>query len=1040
MLDQRAKDFFARVLPWPEEDNGRYSGWCNIHWTLITPDGTKIWAGKPFATPTKMFGFIDWLVQQKNTRDIYMCLSTQRECTVKDGKQKAVRRAENALALKSIWLDLDVRTPGTPKDKIEYDTVEAAVAALGQFVARYKIPGPSAIVGSGGGLHVYWINKTPLPPGVWAGYAASLRAAADEAGLYYDGGCTIDSARILRVPGTSNWKTELPRATKVLGLGADVDLATVCAALPAGGPITAPVTHGGTLGRMDPIWNTGEPLDFLQAGCERELPPLDVKSILTGCAFLRDAVLSGGKSYANPLWHLTTLCATFLPDGRKYAHGFAAGHTSYRAAETDALFDRKVRERDERGIGWPGCAAIAASGSTRCKSCPHFGRGKSPLNLGLQIYQPASNGTGSTPANAAAQAASGSSLELPAGYAVNTTGHICKLEEVKSKEEDQPPDIIYIKLFQNLFTNPWLQRSPLALNFTTTLDLGRTGGVCLTQSSMAAPHDLSTSIFEQGVLPDPEGEKYVRKFFMSWLGKLQAAKSGIESRPFGWIYGDHGREGFAFGGMSFRRGGSKTTSGFITDRMRENYTPKGSMAPWIEATKLITDRKRPDLDCLLVSGFASPLIAIPAQHAVLLSVFGATGNGKSTAITLGLSVWGNPKRERHVKDSSPKSVIAKLGELNNLPSYWDEMSIDKQKNVYDVFTTVSEGVEGTKLKSDRSFAKQGDWQTMMVLTSNSSFLDCVVLKAKDTSAGLYRVFEYRVAEPTHEPGLISEADASRIMQKLEQNYGQVGLAYAELLGRDPASADKFVMACVNDIRDAVKPRKEERYWPAAAGCLLAGGHYAKTFGVDIDIDALRKFIIRTYLANRDRVAREGLEGGTVNRTEDILAGFLKAYRDETLWTDFYSKGRGKHVVNWLDGPPRGPSSRKTSINVHWAVKERKLRISRATFFEWLSKDSESVSSYVVSGLIDHLGARYDRVTLGAGTSAAGTNEFVIEVSVPPGHALEEAMLAYPSREIDTGGVVSAATDKPVIPTPRSGSIIEAAVKQAQEDLARSRKP
>lgn len=611
---------------------------------------------------------------------------------------------------------------------------------------------------------------------------------------------------------------------------------------------------------------------------------------------------------------------------------------------------------------------------------------------------------------------------------------------MKSKEEGQPPDTIYIRLFQNLFTNPWLQRSPLALNFTTTLDLGRTGGVCLTQSSMAAPHDLSTSIFEQGVLPDPEGEKYVRKFFMSWLGKLQAAKSGIESRPFGWIYGDHGREGFAFGGMSFRRGGSKTTSGFITDRMRENYTPKGSMAPWIEATKLITDRKRSDLDCLLVSGFASPLIAIPAQHAVLLSVFGATGNGKSTAITLGLSIWGNPKRERHVKDSSPKSVIAKLGELNNLPSYWDEMSIDKQKNVYDVFTTVSEGVEGTKLKSDRSFAKQGDWQTMMVLTSNSSFLDCVVLKAKDTSAGLYRVFEYRVAEPTNEPGLISEADASRIMQKLEQNYGQVGLAYAELLGRDPAAVDKFVMTCVNDIRDAVKPRKEERYWPAAAGCLLAGGHYARAFGVDIDIDALRKFIIRTYLANRDRVAREGLEGGTVNRTEDILAGFLKAYRDETLWTDYYSKGRGKHVVNWLDGPPRGPSSRKTSINVHWAVKERKLRISRATFFEWLSKDSESVSSYVVSGLIDHLGARYDRVTLGAGTSAAGTNEFVIEVSVPPGHALEEAMMAYPSREIDTGGVVSADTDKPVIPTPRPGNIIEAAVKQAQEDLARSRKP
>ena len=606
----------------------------------------------------------------------------------------------------------------------------------------------------------------------------------------------------------------------------------------------------------------------------------------------------------------------------------------------------------------------------------------------------------------------------------------------KHEDEDEPPEDIYIRLFQNLFTNPWLQRSPLALNFTTTLDLGRTGGVCLTQSSMAAPHDLSTSIFEQGVLPDPEGEKYVRKFFMSWLGKLQAAKSGIESRPFGWIYNGDTRVGFSFGGMAFRKDQSKTTSGFITDRMRENYSPKGALGPWLAATKLITDRKRPDLDCLLVSGFAAPLIAIPAQHAVLLSVYGKTGNGKSTTISTALAIWGNPKRERHVKDSSPKSVISKLGELNNLPSYWDEMSIDKQKNVYDVFTTVSEGVEGTKLKSDRTFAKQGDWQTMMVLTSNSSFLDCVVLKAKDTSAGLYRVFEYRVAEPLHEPGIVSEADASRIMQKLEHNYGQVGLAYAELLGRDPDAVDKFVMYCVNDIRAAVNAHKEERYWPAAAGCLLAAGHYAKTLGVDIDIDELRKFLIKTYLQNRHRVAHEGLEGGTVNRTEDILGGFLKAYRDETLWTDYYSKGRGKALaVNWLDGPPRGPSSRKTAINVHWAVKERKLRISRSTFFEWLSRDTESVSSYVVSGLIDHLGAKYDRVTLGAGTSAAGTNEFVIEVNVPPGHALEEAMFAYPSREIDVGGTPAAE-----IPTPRPGSIIEAAIKQAQEDLARARKP
>jgi hypothetical protein len=1045
MLDDKAKEFFRRVLPWPVEDQGRYVGYCNVHWTFKSNNSKKqrLWAGRPFQTKEKLFSFIDWLTDLKDEHDIYFCTSAQKECLIENGKQKAVRSGPNALAMKAIWLDLDVKTPGVAKTKPEYETIESALAALAAFVKSSGLPAPSALAGSGGGVHAYWISDKSLSPEAWARYAHGLRALADKQGLYCDGGCTIDSARILRVPNTFNWKTDPPRPTKILGLGRDIDFSTMDTVLPVvlSGGITAAVTSekrthfaDGLPDRMDPAFDIGVPVASLSVGCEREFPPLDVKPILEGCAFLRDAILTGGRAYANPLWHLTTLCATFLPDGDKFAHGFARGHPTYSKDETDALFARKLRERDERGIGWPGCAAIASNGCTKCGTCQHFGRGKSPLNLGFGGSAPAAIQVQPAPGTPAGGSGA-SNLDLPAGYTQDEHGYICALKEVKG-EEGAAPDTVYIRLFQNHFTHPWVQRSPmLALNFTTTLDLGRTSAVCVSQSSMATVHDLNSTLYDQGVLPDPPGEPYVRKFFMSWLGKLKDAKAAIESRPFGWIYGDKGREGFAFGGMSFRANGSTTTSGFVTPRMKENYTPMGSAAVWLEATKLITDRKRSDLNCLLASGFAAPLIAIPAQHAVLFSVFGLTGNGKSTAVQLALSVWGHPKKEKHVKDSSPKSVISKLGELNNLPSYWDEMSIDKQKNVYEVFTTASEGVEGTKLKSDRSFAKQGDWQTMLILTSNSSFLDCVVLKTKDTSAGMYRVFEYKVAEPRHEPGLVSETDATRVMQKLEQNYGQIGLQYARMLGHDPAAADAFVMKHVNDIRAVVQPRKEERYWPAAAGTLLAGGHYAKYFGVDIDLDALRQFIIDTYMANRARVTREALEGGTSDATEDVLAGFLKAYKDETLWTNIFSLGRGKGVVNRLHGPPR--SGRLIPINVHYATEERKLRISRKTFFSFLAKD-ESLSSYVVSGLTDHFGATYIRGTLGAGTLDAGTNEYLIEMKVPPGSALEEEMLAYSARDIDTGGkVASSGSEEPVILPPPEGSIIEQALKRGAADLGKA---
>ncbi len=1052
MLDNLAKEFFRRVLPWPQEDQGRYVGWCNVHWTFkVAGKKEPLWTGKPFQTHEKFCGFIDWLSAQKDPHDIYFCTSLQAKTyqDSKTGKVRAAKHANDALALKAIWLDVDVKTPGKHKDKLEYETLKDALAAVRAFLQQFNLPPPSAVVGSGGGAQVYWINKTPLSPSEWQRYSQSLRAAADKAGLYCDGGCTIDSARVLRVPGTFNWKTGSPRPTKVLGVGKEVDFAELGALLPA---ITAAVTPPQSAGgiKMDPAFDTGEPIESLSIGCEHELPPLDIKPILSGCAFLREALLTGGKAYANPLWHLTTLCATFLPDGEKFAHGFAKGHATYSKAETDALFARKIRDRDERGIGWPGCAAIHANGSQRCAKCPHFGRGKSPLNLGVQSSAPSTSSTGQTATTAgtgAAGSGKANQLELPPGYAVDEHGYICVLKEVKadkSEEKDGPPETIYIRIFQNKFSNAWVGRTPeLTVNFTTTLDLGRTGPVAVSQSSMATVHDLLATLYGQGVLPEPTGEQYVKGFFMSWLGKLQDAKAAIESRPFGWIYGDKGREGFSFGGWSFRNNGTKTTSGFVTSRMRENYTPRGSAATWIDATRMITDRKRADLNCLMVSGFAAPLVAIPAQKAVLLSVYGLTGKGKTTAVQLALSIWGHPLKEKLVKDSSPKSVIARLGELNNLPSYWDEMSVDKQKSVYEVLTTASEGVEGTKLKSDRSFAKQGDWQTMLVITSNGSFNDHVVLKSKDTSAGLYRVFEYKILEPKERTGLISDTDATRIMQNLEQNYGQIGLQYAEMLGRDPAAVDAFVMKCVNDIRAAVQPREEERYWTAGAGALLAAGHYAKHFGVDIDIDELRKFIIEVYLLNRARVAREGLEGGTVASTEDILASFLKAYIGETLWTDIFSKGRGKPIlVNWLDGPPRGTNYRKTPINVHYAVEEREVHFSRKVFFNFLAKDN-GMSSYIVSGLADHFKATYDRLTLGAGTIASGSNEFVVKIKIPPGSALEESMYAYRNRAIDTGGMHMPSQEdtviQPGIIPSKEVSIIEQAMKQAKADLDRARK-
>src|SRR5262249_34997883 len=113
-----------------------------------------------------------------------------------------------------------------------------------------------------------------------------------------------------------------------------------------------------------------------------------LEDVAYGCAFVRDALATGGKSYSNPLWNLTTLISTFTEGGRADAHRMGNQHASYTQETTDALFDRKEREKAEKGLGWPSGRNISASGCIACQTCPHFAAGKSPLHLAGRALPP----------------------------------------------------------------------------------------------------------------------------------------------------------------------------------------------------------------------------------------------------------------------------------------------------------------------------------------------------------------------------------------------------------------------------------------------------------------------------------------------------------------------------------------------------------------------------------------------------------------------------------------------------------------------------
>lgn len=208
-----------RVVPWPAEHE---PGWINLHWRIPNPhDAAKpdLWAGKPARSVKEFMSLLDWVMKRKNTKDVYFCLSLQGK-TAKNtkGNTVAARLAEDALLLKSLWIDLDVKGPADKPTKKGYMSVGEALDALSKFCEQTKTAKPDALVGSGGGVHCYWINPTPLTRPEWQHYADGLKVAAINFGLQCDIGCTVDAARVLRVPGTFNHKTLPLRPVKILGM------------------------------------------------------------------------------------------------------------------------------------------------------------------------------------------------------------------------------------------------------------------------------------------------------------------------------------------------------------------------------------------------------------------------------------------------------------------------------------------------------------------------------------------------------------------------------------------------------------------------------------------------------------------------------------------------------------------------------------------------------------------------------------------------------------------------------------------------------
>lgn len=142
--------------------------------------------------------------------DMYVSVATHSEVS-----QSGRGSLKTAATIPGFWADIDIGTEGHKPASLPNPENEDQALSIVE-----GLPAPSAVIHSGGGLQLWWLFDEPW---VFDDHTEAQRAA-DEwnrlliergEGLGYHVDVVGDLPRILRVPGTFNYKSEDPREVKL---------------------------------------------------------------------------------------------------------------------------------------------------------------------------------------------------------------------------------------------------------------------------------------------------------------------------------------------------------------------------------------------------------------------------------------------------------------------------------------------------------------------------------------------------------------------------------------------------------------------------------------------------------------------------------------------------------------------------------------------------------------------------------------------------------------------------------------------------------
>lgn len=791
------------------------------------------------------------------------------------------RTQDNVDALKSFYIDIDCGE-GKP-----YASQTEAISALGKFCRTHTLPKPT-LVDSGRGVHAYWTFTDAVPVDDWKPVAARLKAACLANGLGIDPVVPTDTARILRVPGTKNFKGEAGPLDVELIFSSESttfdELKTILESISLPEEAEDSISTTSTL-RPSYLQTTQELDDTTKALLgnrrARYRKLLNRSRDGSGCNQVIFA-LEHSEDLPEPLWRSNLSIAQHCVDRDQAIHFISKDHPEYDPAET---------ERKADAIPGPHhCKTFETINPISCHDCKHYGKLTSPIQLAYEIAK--SEGPVEIevePENGVAQA-SVVIPEYPFPYFRGKNGGVYrrpdavdKKKKKKDEEEEEDEDDKEILVCPvDFYAVKRLNDPELGDVVWFRLHLPKDG---IRNFSMPAAHlgskdKLREFLASKGLSVINKQVDLVMGYVNRWVHTLQNKERAERTvTQFGWAEDD---TKFIVGEREISATGVRYVPvAAELEKITADLNKKGSLEEWKEILRFYN---RPGMEAHIFAigtAFGSPLLKFTGLLGALVNLYSPTsGTGKSTLLRVVNSVYGRPNGLMLHLDDTRMSRQYQTGVLNNIPCTVDEITNMSAEDMSDLAYNTTNGRGRNRMKAQTNSMRINNttWANIALTSSNTSIRERISSFKLFAEGELMRVLELPI---TRDPSIPKE-ESDRAFSRLESNYGHAIDPYIFWVINN---FDRVVEA-LEDMRKKIdtdaRLTQRERFWSGLGTSVFVGLGIAKQLDlIDLDIKATYEWFIK-YLRS---IKADTYKAGMGIDPENTLGEFINSQITNTLIID-----------------------------------------------------------------------------------------------------------------------------------------------------------